>query len=63
MVEDEESLDSAFRSQSSGVRSLRGERAQRDSFTLPACIPEGVEVILAPDRDTPKVPIFGKILT
>lgn len=64
MEEDGKSLHSAFRSQSSGVQSLRLEKAERaDSFTLPACIPEGVEVILSTDRDTPKFPIFGKPLT
>lgn len=63
MVEDGKSLHSAFRSQSSGVQSLRREKAQRgESFTLPACIPEGAEVTLAADRDTPKFPIFGKTL-
>lgn len=64
MVEDGKSLHSAFRSQPSGVQSLRLEEAQTaNSFTLPACIPGEVAVLLSPDRDTPKFPIFGKPLT
>ena len=66
MSEEEKSLDSAFRSQSSkGLRSLRQERAQRadnGSFIVPPPILEGVEVILTPDRETPRLPIFGKCL-
>ncbi|XP_041944700.1 EF-hand calcium-binding domain-containing protein 6 [Alosa sapidissima] len=62
MFEEEKSLDSALRSQSSKcLQSLREEKAKRaDSFTVPPRIPKEVEVILAPDRHTPRLPIFGQ---